>query len=181
MDIFFVGRKKRMPIIAQGTSCDQNHLRIHRAFRLLCIKESGWLWSTSGQNERCEVLRENGTGLAFRGSMIMARGKQKKNPIGLNPELAAEAKAIVALAFRNGPIEDVHAGKPCPTCSGDASYSRISDPEMKIIMKNAVDRVYSLLWMKQNNPIAYASNLALGRVYSTTWDDPVLRLQTGQG
>jgi hypothetical protein len=33
----------------------------------------------------------------------------------LDPELAVEAKALVALAFRNGPIEDVHAGKECPT------------------------------------------------------------------
>jgi hypothetical protein len=29
----------------------------------------------------------------------------------LDLQLAAEAKSIVALAFRNGPIEDVHAGK----------------------------------------------------------------------
>jgi hypothetical protein len=28
----------------------------------------------------------------------------------LDPELAVEAKALVALAFRNGPIEDLHAG-----------------------------------------------------------------------
>jgi hypothetical protein len=101
----------------------------------------------------------------------------KKEP--MNPELAAEAKAIVALAFRNGPIEDVHAGKSCPTCSCDASYSRISDAGMKLIMKNAVDRVYSLLWMKQNEPKKYAESLELGRRYSTAWDDPVLRLQTG--
>jgi hypothetical protein len=33
--------------------------------------------------------------------------------------VAREAKAIVALAFRNGPIEDVHAGKACPTCFGN--------------------------------------------------------------
>src|SRR5258708_29907568 len=111
----------------------------------------------------------------------MTRGKQVKNQTGLNPELAAEAKAIVALAFRNGPIEDVHSGKPCPTCSRDASYSRISDAEMKLIMKNAVDRVYSLLWMRQNKPIAYAATLEFGRVYSTAWDDPVLKLPTGQG
>jgi hypothetical protein len=106
----------------------------------------------------------------------MTRGKQVKNQIGLNPELAAEAKAIVALAFRNGPIEDVHAGKPCPTCSQDASYSRISDAEMKLIMKNAVDRVYSLLWMKQNEPIKYAESPELGRRYAAAWDNPVLKL-----
>ena len=106
----------------------------------------------------------------------MTREKRVKNPTGLNPELAVEAKAIVALAFRNGPIEDVHAGKSCPTCSRDASYSRISDAEMKLIMKNAVDRVYSLLWMKQNKPTAYAASLELGRRYATAWDDPVLKL-----
>jgi hypothetical protein len=109
----------------------------------------------------------------------MTRQKRAKNQTGLNPELAAEAKAMVALAFRNGPIKDIHAGKCCPTCSQDASYSRISDVEMKLIMKNAVDRVYSLLWMKQNKPIAYAATLEFGRLYSKAWDDPVLKLQTG--
>ena len=37
-----------------------------------------------------------------------------KRKITLDPELAAEAKSLVALAFRNGPIEDVHAGKSAP-------------------------------------------------------------------
>jgi hypothetical protein len=110
----------------------------------------------------------------------MTRQKRVKNQIGLNPELAAEAKAIVALAFRNGPIEDVHAGKSCLTCSSDPSYSRISDTEIKLILKNAVDRVYSLLWMKRNNPTAYAAKVELGRVYSTAWDDPVLKLEAMQ-
>jgi hypothetical protein len=30
----------------------------------------------------------------------------------LDADLAAEAKALVVLAFRNGPIEDLDAGKP---------------------------------------------------------------------
>ena len=37
-----------------------------------------------------------------------------KRKMTLDPELAAEAKSIVALAFRNGPIEDVHAEKSAP-------------------------------------------------------------------
>ena len=37
----------------------------------------------------------------------------------LDLDLAAEAKAMVALAFRNGPIEDLHAGRQCTVCSGD--------------------------------------------------------------
>jgi hypothetical protein len=45
----------------------------------------------------------------------------------LDAELAKEAKAIVTLAFRNGPIEDVHAGKVCPVCNGSSEYSRITE------------------------------------------------------
>jgi hypothetical protein len=35
----------------------------------------------------------------------------------LDLDLVVEAKALVALAFRNGPIEDLHAGRPCAVCS----------------------------------------------------------------
>ena len=66
--------------------------------------------------------------------------------------LAREAKAIVALAFRNGLIEDIHAGCLCPTCSGQEGYSRITDTEMKLIMTNAVDQVYALLLLKIQTP-----------------------------
>lgn len=54
----------------------------------------------------------------------------------LDPDLAVEAKALVALAFRNGPIEDLHAGRPCTVCSGYREISHISDEEMKAIMKS---------------------------------------------
>jgi hypothetical protein len=53
----------------------------------------------------------------------------------LDKELAKEAKAIVALAFRNGPIENLHAGKQCPTCGSKVGYSKITDDEMKAITK----------------------------------------------
>ena len=86
--------------------------------------------------------------------------------------LAREAKAIVALAFRNGPIEDVHAGKPCPACAGKSGVSRISDDEMKLIMKNAVNKVYALLRLKNGDPAAYAREIAFGERYTARWDDP---------
>jgi hypothetical protein len=35
-------------------------------------------------------------------------------------DLVREAKAIVVLAIRNGPIENSHAGKSCPACDGKA-------------------------------------------------------------
>ena len=87
-------------------------------------------------------------------------------------DLVREAKAIVAPAFRNGPIEDLHAGKPCAACEGKAGYSRISDAEMKVIMKNAVNRIYSLLLLKADDPEGYERQIAFGELYSAKWDDP---------
>jgi hypothetical protein len=88
--------------------------------------------------------------------------------------VAREAKAFVALAFRNGPIESVHAGKVCPTCHGKAGYSHITQGEMRQIMKAAVDRVYTFLVLKERDPKAYEALLRLGQRYARTWDEPVL-------
>ncbi len=90
-----------------------------------------------------------------------------------NQQHAEEAKAIVALAFRSGPIEDVHAGKNCPTCSGKPEYSGITDLEMKDIMKKAVDRVYTLLRLKQDEPEQFNTLVQFGSLYTSRWDDPV--------
>ena len=87
-------------------------------------------------------------------------------------DLIREAKAIVVLAFRNGPIEDMHAGKTCPTCNGKTGYSRISDDEMKLIMKNAVNRVFWLLRLKADDRDTYARQIAYGERCTLSWDDP---------
>ena len=89
-----------------------------------------------------------------------------------DPQLAREAKAIVALAFRNGPIENVHAGKLCPTCSTKPEYSRITDEEMKAIMKSAVNRLYALLRLKHRDPEGYTRQIDFGARYVTKWDEP---------
>lgn len=73
----------------------------------------------------------------------------------LDPDLAAEAKSLVALAFRNGPIEALHTGKPCPVGSGKAEVSHLYDDEMKAVMKAAVDTLYRLLWQRDYDPAAY--------------------------
>ena len=96
----------------------------------------------------------------------------------LDPDLAVEAKALVALAFRNGPIEDLHAGRPCAVCSGNRAISHISDDEMKAIMKSAVDALYRLLWLRDSDPVAYKEKLALGRRFTLHWDDPELKVPT---
>ena len=87
-------------------------------------------------------------------------------------QLASEAKAIVALAFRNGPIENVHAGILCPTCEGEARYSRISQSEMKTIMKTAVNRMYTLLLFKTTNPAEFEALMRYGSLFTRQWDDP---------
>ena len=93
----------------------------------------------------------------------------------LDTELAAEAKALVALAFRNGPIEDLHAGRPCAVCSGDREISHITDEEMKAIMKSAVNTIYRLLWLRDSDPVTYNEKLALGRRLTLHWDGPELK------
>ena len=92
------------------------------------------------------------------------------NPV--EKQLAREAKSIVVLAFRNGPIEDVHAGKICPVCDGRPEYSHITDIEMKAIMKSAVDQVFVLLLLKAEDPAAYKTRVAFGALYTARWDDP---------
>ncbi len=90
----------------------------------------------------------------------------------MTSDLASEAKAIVALAFRNGPIEKLHGGKICPACDGASGVSRISDDEMKVIMKNAVNLVYKLLRLKADDPGAYARQIAYGARCALAWDEP---------
>ena len=87
-------------------------------------------------------------------------------------ETAREAKAIVALAFRNGPIENLHAGKVCPTCAGQSDYSHVTDDEMKAIMKSAVNRLFTLLRLKQSDPAGYAAQIEFGVRYTAAWDEP---------
>jgi hypothetical protein len=68
--------------------------------------------------------------------------------------LRDEANAIVAWALRNGPLEDLHAGKPSKLLKDD-SLSRITDAEMKELMLHACERVEALLQLKESDPKKY--------------------------
>ncbi len=94
----------------------------------------------------------------------------------IDPSLVIEAKAITALAFRNGPIEDLHAGKPCAVCAGRPEFSHVSDEEMKRIMKAAVNAMYRLLWQRGHDPEAYLKSLGFGERYTHQWDDPEIEI-----
>jgi hypothetical protein len=98
----------------------------------------------------------------------------------MTKDLKQEAKAFVVLAFRNGPIEEVHAGTRCPTCADQAVYSKITDAEMKTIIKSAVDQVYWLLSLKRDNPAEYARQLSYGERCAIGWDNPVSRSPRGK-
>ena len=90
----------------------------------------------------------------------------------IDKKLAKEAKSIVVLAFRNGPIEDVHSGIPCPTCSGKPEYSHVTQEEMKRILKKAVDGLYQLLWLREYEPEQYEVQINFGSRYTKHWDEP---------
>ena len=87
---------------------------------------------------------------------IRRRAEQIKNELDLDAPLATEglppceeftlrdeANAICAYAFRNGPIEDIHAD------------GRISDEEMKHLMIKASESLAKLLAMKHDTPAVY--------------------------
>lgn len=65
-----------------------------------------------------------------------------------------EANAIVLLAFRNGPLEDLHAGKSSALLE-QPELSRITDAEMKALMIAACRYVERLLREKAENPVRY--------------------------
>lgn len=65
-----------------------------------------------------------------------------------------ETNALVAWAFRNGPLEDLHAGKHSELLE-DPSLSRITDEEMKTLMISACRQLAKLLELKETNPAEY--------------------------
>jgi hypothetical protein len=101
------------------------------------------------------------------------------------------AKSIASLCVRNTFLEDLHAGTTPSSRSGDytdvkvvtpygeipwRSLSRISDEEMKRLMKEIVDKLYTFL-CRQEDPEFLEAFLALGRRYAARWDEP--RMEEG--
>jgi hypothetical protein len=81
-----------------------------------------------------------------------------------------EANALTAYAFRNGLLEDLHAGKPLPT-SHQRGYSRISDDEMRRLMIEASAKLSSMLGLKQEDPAKYETVIRdYQRRYCRSWN-----------
>jgi hypothetical protein len=81
-----------------------------------------------------------------------------------------EANALIAMVFRNGPIEDLHAGQ-YSTLLDDASLSRITDEEMKVLMISATRLLAGLLRAKADDPDFYHRWMkTYGRMYCRRWE-----------
>ena len=65
-----------------------------------------------------------------------------------------EANALTCCAYRNGYIEELHAGKHSALLE-TPGLSRITDAEMKKLMIGALSKLAELLAMKETNPAEY--------------------------
>jgi len=82
----------------------------------------------------------------------MDRSLSAAYPGGFNAR--DEANALIAMAVRNGPIEDLHAGKHSPLLD-DPDLSRITDAEMKALMIHATRMLADLLRLRDREPELY--------------------------
>jgi hypothetical protein len=101
---------------------------------------------------------------------------------------AALAKAITAICVRNGFLEDLHSGITPSSKCGDYSdvkvvtpygeipwedVSRISDEEMKRLMKGIVNQVYAFLCQQEDHEFLEAF-IRMGSRFTARWDEPEL-------
>ncbi|OQA89178.1 MAG: hypothetical protein BWY28_01216 [bacterium ADurb.Bin236] len=80
-----------------------------------------------------------------------------------------EANAIVAHVFRNGFLEDLHAGIVEEKFL-DPKYSRLTNNEMKKLMIECCEKMENLLRLRKENPQAYTDLLKLNyQFYCRDW------------
>jgi len=71
--------------------------------------------------------------------------------------------ALTHYCFRNGPVEDMHAGP----------NDQLSDADMKILNKFCNDKIFTFLTMMKNNKVAELSSIIeFGLQCGNNWDKP---------
>jgi hypothetical protein len=80
-----------------------------------------------------------------------------------------EANAITVWAFRNGFIEDLHAGKYSKLLK-TPGLSRITDAEMKKLNIGISSKLAEILAMRDANPAEYEKNIDHFLMYCTGWE-----------
>jgi hypothetical protein len=103
-----------------------------------------------------------------------------------HPIQSALAKALAVTCVRNTFLEDLHAGKTPRTQAGDFSdvkvmtpsgeiawndVSRISNDEMKRLMKEVVNKLFTAL-VRIDDPDFLKSLDSLSEQYIANWDEP---------
>ncbi len=102
------------------------------------------------------------------------------------------AKTLTMMCVRNTFLEDLHAGKVPISEIGDYSdvkvidgtgkeiawneLSRLSDEEMKILMKEIANRIYTY-FMRADDP-DFAAELEKWSTVANSWDEPELISET---
>ena len=80
-----------------------------------------------------------------------------------------EANALTACAFRNGFLEDLHAGRSSELLT-QPGLSRISDEEMRKLMIQASAKLEELLRLKSETPAKYEEWVRdYNRKYCRSW------------
>ena len=80
-----------------------------------------------------------------------------------------EANAITVWAFRNGYIEELHAGKYSELLE-KPELSRITDAEMKRLNIEISSKIAEILTLRDTNPAEYAKRIAFFLQYCEKWE-----------
>jgi hypothetical protein len=81
-----------------------------------------------------------------------------------------ESNALTAFAFRNGPLETLHAGQPSSS-TYDPSVSRITETEMKELMIAASEKLATMLKLRDTKSEQYRRFIrAYGFMYCRNWN-----------
>jgi hypothetical protein len=70
------------------------------------------------------------------------------------------------------PSKTFTPGSSSHDVQGKQGYSHLTNDEMKLIMKSAVNRMDKLLWLKTHAPAKYQIPVEFGAAYTTNWDEP---------
>ena len=99
-------------------------------------------------------------------SEIHARIKEEMKSVLMGKDVADLSKAVVHYAFRNGPIEDMHAN------------GQLSESDMKTLNKFMNNRIATLLYLlKEQDWLRLSLFLAPYEYYGTEWDKPELQIE----
>ncbi len=80
-----------------------------------------------------------------------------------------QANVMTLLAFRDGAVEDLHAGEYSPLLE-DPGLSRITDEEMKTLLIAASTKLAELLALRDSGPDAFAQLLAANWRQVKNWE-----------